>query len=359
MCSDDAQIFCSRLPHMGQAAGTRHDAGRAAAAAEPPVPVDGDGADGQKAEGQWRKPPATSIALGAAAVAVSLAAAAAAASAGGLGLGLGLGLGAASGLGGTAAGAGSMGSASVAIAGLAAAAAAGSAAVAAGAGRRHPRAKEAAQPLLSSALDVTVEEIPYAASAGEADEALVQEDAAQHFFIGEEPQEELEDVEQPSSKARRTLSPGPEAAPSSGSEAEPLPPKRRSRRVRAVLMSKVRKRAASWVTILIRGVELVVNSDLKEVKLNHPRCDKLLIGEEAVSLVATALQLEGEVLTLAISDDAEGCKRAFKIELENLDMALEMTLALKILRANADTGAGIADWGERPADRLERPLPAE
>jgi len=47
------------------------------------------------------------------------------------------------------------------------------------------------------------------------------------------------------------------------------------------------------------------------------------------------------------------------IELESDIEALELALALRLLRAESDSGAGVLDWGERPADNLKRPPPAE
>lgn len=77
--------------------------------------------------------------------------------------------------------------------------------------------------------------------------------------------------------------------------------------------------------------------------------------------MSVAFRLEGELLHLVVSDldgSAAG-ERAITIELDERGWVLELTLALKTLRAEADSGAGISAWGGRPADQLKRPPPAE
>lgn len=157
-----------------------------------------------------------------------------------------------------------------------------------------------------------------------------------------------------------------ESAPEAEKAEPPLKKRRPFRKKRAQFLGEARKRVASWVTLLIRGIELDVDGEVREVKLQRPRRDKLVIGYRAFPLVGLALQLEGQVLTVVadISDSIAGCDneqpcRTFRIHFLHSQMALEFALTLKVLRAGADTGAGIYDWGERQPDHLKRPEPAE
>mmetsp|Transcript_32947 Transcript_32947/g.71878 ORF Transcript_32947/g.71878 Transcript_32947/m.71878 type:complete len:116 (+) Transcript_32947:147-494(+) len=115
---------------------------------------------------------------------------------------------------------------------------------------------------------------------------------------------------------------------------------------------------------MLRGLELTVNGQPCEVKLKYPRWTELHVGSEVLSLVGLGLRLDGEVLTLVVADDdngrgAEGGERTFSVQFEHWNIALELALALKTLRGNADTGAGISMFVDPPADELQRPPPAE
>jgi hypothetical protein len=123
------------------------------------------------------------------------------------------------------------------------------------------------------------------------------------------------------------------------------------------LLAAARKRTASWVAILIRGFHVRADGDYVEMKLQGPKWQNLLIGSESLPLVSTAFRLEGEVLRL-VTEEVTGDK-IITLELEESSWALELALALKTLRAEADTGGGVCAWEVRPADDLKRPPPAE
>jgi len=137
--------------------------------------------------------------------------------------------------------------------------------------------------------------------------------------------------------------------------------------LRTKFLLAARKRTASWVTVLVHGVEMVVNGELTELKLQRPRWTMLQIGKEVFPLAGIALQLDAEVLKLVVANSElnqlDGAQdkdaRVFCLTMESAYAAMELALALKTARASADTGAGIGAWGDRHPDSLKRPPPAE
>lgn len=130
---------------------------------------------------------------------------------------------------------------------------------------------------------------------------------------------------------------------------------------RQQLLLAARKRTASWVALLIRGFDVTADGERCEMRLQGPSWKKLTVGKQVFPLVRLGLRLEEGLLRL-VANDAESDdvgERVVDIEPDVADWALELALALKALRAEADTGAGIGDWEERPADNLKRPPPAE
>lgn len=127
------------------------------------------------------------------------------------------------------------------------------------------------------------------------------------------------------------------------------------------LLMAAQKRTASWVALLIKGLAVTVDDERIELRLQGSRWHKLGIGKEIFPLMSLAFRLEHGLLSLAIStneDDVEG-ERVIALELDDNKWSLELAVALKTLRGEADSGAGISAWGGRPADRLKRPPPAE
>jgi len=131
------------------------------------------------------------------------------------------------------------------------------------------------------------------------------------------------------------------------------------------LILAARERTASWVALLIRGFDVTADGERVEMKLQNPRWSKLMVGDQVFPLVSMGLRLESEFLQLVSSGDdgvslgeLDG-ERVVTIELDKSEWCLELAVALKALRAEADTGAGIGAWGDRPADHLKRPPPAE
>lgn len=127
------------------------------------------------------------------------------------------------------------------------------------------------------------------------------------------------------------------------------------------LLMAAQKRTASWVALLIKGLEVTVDDERIELRLQGSRWHTLGIGKEIFPLMSLAFRLEHGLLSLAVStneDDVEG-ERVIALELDDNKWSLELAVALKTLRGEADSGAGISAWGGRPADRLKRPPPAE
>jgi len=119
---------------------------------------------------------------------------------------------------------------------------------------------------------------------------------------------------------------------------------------------RARSIAASWAAILsTNGMGLVVNGRVILVRLEGRQ---ILFASEAFPLQEMALQLDGRVLSLLVESHARGC-RSFHIELDDAGDAVELALTLKVLRAEADTGAGVGWLIDRPPDQLWRPTPAE
>lgn len=123
------------------------------------------------------------------------------------------------------------------------------------------------------------------------------------------------------------------------------------------LLAAARKRTASWVALLIRGFDVRADGNTVSIQLQGPSWRRLAVGSESLSLVSIAFRLEGNELRL-VTEEAAG-ERVITLELEDDSWALELALALKTLRAEADTGGGVCAWGERPADELKRPPPVE
>lgn len=131
---------------------------------------------------------------------------------------------------------------------------------------------------------------------------------------------------------------------------------------RQLLLPEVRKNATSWQMGLFYGSNMVVNGEVCEVKL-EPRDKRLWIAEESLPLVGLAIRLDEAHLHLVVAvDESPTGEKDFLVELPTVRDALEMAVALKALRASADDGSGVADWGDRPTDmvkRMRRPPPAE
>lgn len=150
--------------------------------------------------------------------------------------------------------------------------------------------------------------------------------------------------------------------------------------------------ANGWAAALaLSGVELVVNGELLDVRLKPPHWTKLQFrrkpeevtdepgaateglaerprpidkGCQDLPLVGLGFRIDHcrpTVLVLCAGPEANSGEeeRIFNISLSSDTEALELALALKVLRASADTGCGIADWGDRPLDDLKRPPPIE
>ncbi|CAE7336887.1 unnamed protein product, partial [Symbiodinium sp. CCMP2456] len=130
-----------------------------------------------------------------------------------------------------------------------------------------------------------------------------------------------------------------------------LPPAAQLRMTR-----RARSIAASWAAILsTNGMGLVVDGRVMLVRLEGRQ---IHFDSEAFSLQEMALQLDGRVLSLLVESHTRGC-RSFHIELDDAGDAVELALTLKVLRAEADTGAGVGWLIDRPLDQLWRPTPAE
>jgi len=128
------------------------------------------------------------------------------------------------------------------------------------------------------------------------------------------------------------------------------------------LLDEAKREAEAWIAaLMLYGVSVRLAGKSQKVRLeNQPLWDTLVLGEEQLPLMGVAFRLDGRILTLACEDSAaEQCERTFQLHMASDDDALGLTLALKLLRGKADTGAGVAAWGSRPLDRLERPPPAE
>lgn len=137
-------------------------------------------------------------------------------------------------------------------------------------------------------------------------------------------------------------------------------PRRASREKRIQFHEMAQKRASAWITLLVRGIDLTVGDKLCEVKLRRPKCQELLIDGEPFPIVGMGLRLRGSTLSLVFADESGGgSDRIFEVKHDAEQDALEMTLALKVVRGGVDTGAGISAWGDRPDDSLKRPPPAE
>jgi len=142
---------------------------------------------------------------------------------------------------------------------------------------------------------------------------------------------------------------------------------RHSVRKRLRLLDQARKEAEAWMAaLMLYGVSVKVAGKSQKLRLeNQPLWDTLSLGEEQLPLLGVAFRLDGSILTLACEEEdaedsaAEQRERTFELHMANEDEALGLTLALKLLRGKTDTGAGVAAWGSRPPDRLERPPPAE
>lgn len=122
-------------------------------------------------------------------------------------------------------------------------------------------------------------------------------------------------------------------------------------------MPEARKCITSWVAALNIGVQAPVDGEPQTLKLPHPASRLLLIGERELPLVGMGLRLEGRALLLAFAGDDGSKEFVIRVELASEVRAVELAVTLKALRAECDNGAGIADWGERPADHLQRPSP--
>jgi len=179
-------------------------------------------------------------------------------------------------------------------------------------------------------------------------------------------------IEEEQTTPAAAAAPGRSRSPASqrAARGEPRDPYPRGSLKRSALLRSAQKRVTSWVTVLVKGVVLTVNGEPSELRLTQPGRTHLSIGSENASvlpLVGLALRLEGPVLRLVVAALPQaggvggGEDRTFAIEFDSdeVDMALELALTLKTLRANADSGAGVLAWGERPADSLKRPPPAE
>mmetsp|Transcript_18023 Transcript_18023/g.57179 ORF Transcript_18023/g.57179 Transcript_18023/m.57179 type:complete len:273 (+) Transcript_18023:100-918(+) len=177
-------------------------------------------------------------------------------------------------------------------------------------------------------------------------------------------------LEEAKAESSAPAAPGPKPeeaeASSAAEELEEAPPKRRRRfpaRFRgrqAQLLESARKTVDAWIAALaLTGVEVLLDGAPSELKLEGGGWGKLLLGGEVLPLVGLALRLEQHVLNLVLPDGDGAGERSFRVELSDADTALELALTLKVLRGSADTGAGIWAWGERPADQLSRPPPAE
>jgi len=149
---------------------------------------------------------------------------------------------------------------------------------------------------------------------------------------------------------------------SQSEEDEEPPLKRRDpyRRKRPYLRRLAKRRISSWVTALVRGSKMVVNGEICQVALKYPGLKELIVGTCRLPLTGLGLRLNGNVLTVVASSDAQGGEgRTFDFEFDDGDTAVELALTLKVARGTADTGAGVFEWGERVPDMLKRPAPVE
>ncbi|CAE7572403.1 unnamed protein product, partial [Symbiodinium natans] len=106
------------------------------------------------------------------------------------------------------------------------------------------------------------------------------------------------------------------------------------------MMRRAQKITASWAAVLsANGMRLVVNGQVMLVRLEGRQ---LYVDSEAVPLQEIALQLDGRVLIILLTDacHAQGF-RSFQIDLDDAEAAVELALTLKVLRAESDTGAGV------------------
>ncbi len=109
---------------------------------------------------------------------------------------------------------------------------------------------------------------------------------------------------------------------------------------------------ASWVAVLYnRGIQVPVDGQAVWIQLESP--EVLRAGEARLRLVDIGLRLDGSELQLATSSSV--CT----LQLRDADAAVQLATVLKVLRAEADKGAGVAAWGDRPADVLKRPRAVE
>jgi len=185
-----------------------------------------------------------------------------------------------------------------------------------------------------------------------------------------------------------------------GAMDEEAPPRVRDRfrGKRRRLMNIAAEHTRSWAAALaLRGIEVIVDGQLRNLRLEPPSWRALLlsapllaesatevqaevgeeagddeeaevdgseqVGEEAAEerlpLLGLALRLELPstlVLVVGCGRDA----RLIRLWFPDRDVAVELALALKALRSAADVGAGISDWlVDREPDRFARPPPAE
>eukprot|EP00931_Biecheleriopsis_adriatica_P107176 TRINITY_DN81518_c0_g1_i1.p1 TRINITY_DN81518_c0_g1~~TRINITY_DN81518_c0_g1_i1.p1 ORF type:complete len:299 (+),score=78.68 TRINITY_DN81518_c0_g1_i1:43-897(+) len=124
-------------------------------------------------------------------------------------------------------------------------------------------------------------------------------------------------------------------------------------------MRQARKNIASWAAVLaLRGLKLEVNGQVLLVKLVE--AGQLQVGEDVLELADIAVRLQGEVIWLMLAEapSETGC-RSFRLQMDDCDTAVELALTLKVLRAEADTGAGVGAFTDRPPDQVVPPPPAE
>lgn len=147
---------------------------------------------------------------------------------------------------------------------------------------------------------------------------------------------------------------------------------------RAMLMRKARKHVASWMTLLVRGVELPVDGKLRKLQVFPPYKELTISGgggeeagetkeaRESLPLDKLALKFDrndelshGGDLILAADGQERVVGLLSEAGMRNDIWVLGLALCLKALRGQADNGAGMGGWVERLPDELSLPPAAD
>lgn len=200
-----------------------------------------------------------------------------------------------------------------------------------------------------------------------------------HFFVGQGRQQQQEHKERKEPLLKEHEEPQAKqsaAARAKGEElddeADAVPPADRTPRRSPVWdrhgrrkLLEAQKRMQAWTGALaLTGIEVLEGKEKEPhiLTLKGPEWKSLVLDdEEELPLVALALRLDNSRLLLVFGEDDGECtvERVLTVQLSDYFEAVELAIALKALRGNADGGGGVFDWHSRPVDRLEKPPPAE